>query len=103
MDDIRKTLDLIESMEIKPEHRQALKMAQKIRAYINDPGKSAATDDVVYNQMAELGTLLSKVGADFGPKSLTDVLKLMQQYAADRNQEEFTVDRFKELISMASR
>jgi hypothetical protein len=79
-------------------------MAQKIKRKINS---GEQMNDLDYNQMAELGTTLSRVGASFGPKSMKDVLKHMQEYTNDRNQEgnkypEFTVDRFKELIAMAS-
>ena len=100
--DIKKAIRLVESAEISPEARQAARMAQKIKQYINDPEKSAATDDVDYNQMAELGAQLSKLGTDFGPKSLKDVLAAMQEYTSDRGQEPFTVDRFKELMAMAT-
>jgi hypothetical protein len=90
--------------ELSDTARKATSMAQKIKRKINS---GEQMNDLDYNQMAELGTTLSRVGASFGPKSMKDVLKHMQDYTNERNQEgnkypEFTVDRFKELIAMAS-
>ena len=83
--------------------RKAASMAQVIKRKINS---GEEMDDRDYNQMAELGTTLSRVGTNFGPKSMKDVLNHMIEYTDDRNQEgheypEFTVDRFKELLAMA--
>ena len=89
--------------ELSDLSRKASSMAQKIKRKINS---GEQMDDRDYNQMAELGSVLSRVGASFGPKSMKDVMTHMVQYTDDRNQEghgypEFTVDRFKELLAMA--
>lgn len=89
--------------ELDDTARKAMNIAQMIKRKINS---GEQMDDRDYNQMAELGSVLSRFGASFGPKSMTDVLDHMVQYTDDRNQEghkypEFNVDRFKELIAMA--
>jgi peptidoglycan hydrolase-like protein with peptidoglycan-binding domain len=89
--------------EISDTARQATKIAQIIKQKINSGDQM---DDRDYNQMAELGTILSRLGTSFGPKTMKDVLNHMIEYTDDRNQEghnypEFNVDRFKELIAMA--
>jgi hypothetical protein len=89
--------------ELSDLSRKASSIAQIIKRKINS---GEQMDDRDYNQMAELGAVLSRVGASFGPKSMKDVMNHMIQYTNDRNDEghdypEFTVDRFKELISMA--
>ena len=83
--------------------RKATSIAQKIKRKINS---GEQMDDRDYNQMAELGAILSRFGTSFGPKSMKDVMAHMVQYTDDRNQEghgypEFNPDRFKELIAMA--
>ena len=83
--------------------RKAASMAQVIKRKINSGDQM---DDRDYNQMAELGTVLSRVGTNFGPKSMKDVLNHMIDYTDERNQEghkypEMNVDRFKELLAMA--
>lgn len=83
--------------------RKATSIAQKIKRKINS---GEQMDDRDYNQMAELGAILSRFGTSFGPKSMKDVMTHMVQYTDDRNQEghgypEFNPDRFKELIAMA--
>lgn len=89
--------------EISDQARQAAKVAQMIKRKINS---GEEMDDRDYNQMAELGTVLSRLGTSFGPKSMKDVMSHMVQYTNDRNQEghkypEFNVERFKQLIAMA--
>jgi hypothetical protein len=89
--------------EISDTARRATKIAQMIKKKINSGDQM---DDRDYNQMAELGTVLSRLGTSFGPKTMKDVLNHMIEYTEDRNQEgnkypEFNVDRFKELIAMA--
>jgi hypothetical protein len=89
--------------ELDQTARQATAVAQKIKRKINS---GEQMDDRDYNQMAELGHVLSRYGAKFGPKSMKDVMNHMKQYTDDRNQEghgypEFDVNRFKELIAMA--
>lgn len=89
--------------ELSDLSRKASSMAQIIKRKINS---GEQMDDRDYNQMAELGAVLSRVGAKFGPKSMKDVMAHMIQYTNDRNEEghgypEFNVDRFKELLSMA--
>lgn len=89
--------------ELDQTARQAMSVAQKIKRKINS---GEQMDDRDYNQMAELGAILSRFGTNFGPKSMKDVMNHMKQYTDDRNQEghgypEFDVNRFKELISMA--
>ncbi len=91
------------SHEISDVARKATQIAQMIKKKINSGDQM---DDRDYNQMAELGTILSRLGTSFGPKTMKDVLNHMIEYTEDRNQEgnkypEFTVDRFKELIAMA--
>jgi hypothetical protein len=83
--------------------RKATSIAQKIKRKINS---GEQMDDRDYNQMAELGAILSRFGTSFGPKSMKDVMTHMVQYTDDRNQEghgypEFNPDRFKQLIAMA--
>ena len=83
--------------------RKATSIAQKIKRKINS---GEQMDDRDYNQMAELGAILSRFGTSFGPKSMKDVMAHMVQYTNDRNEEghgypEFNPDRFKELIAMA--
>ena len=89
--------------ELSDVARQATRMAQKIKRKINS---GEPMEDRDYNQLAELGAILSKFGASYGPTSMKDVMNHMKQYTDDRNQEghkypEFDVNRFKELISMA--
>jgi hypothetical protein len=89
--------------ELSDVARQATRMAQKIKRKINS---GEPMEDRDYNQLAELGAVLSKFGASYGPTSMKDVMTHMKQYTDDRNQEghgypEFDVNRFKELISMA--
>ena len=91
------------NFELSDLARKATSLAQVIKRKINSGDQM---DDRDYNQMAELGTVLSRVGTDFGPKSMKDVLNHMIEYTDDRNQEghdypEMNIDRFKELISMA--
>jgi peptidoglycan hydrolase-like protein with peptidoglycan-binding domain len=93
------------SHEISDVARKATQIAQMIKKKINSGDQM---DDRDYNQMAELGTVLSRLGTSFGPKSMKDVLNHMIEYTDDRNQEghdypEFNADRFKELIAMAKR
>jgi hypothetical protein len=88
--------------ELSDVARQATRMAQKIKRKINS---GEQMEDRDYNQLAELGAILSKFGASYGPRSMKDVMTHMKQYTDDRNQEghgypEFDVNRFKELISM---
>lgn len=93
--------------ELSKQARAASKVAQKIKQKINSAPKM---DDRDYNQLAELGAVLSRLGASFGPKSMKDVYNHMVQYTNDRNAEqkpkdkypEMTPDRFKQLISMAN-
>lgn len=92
--------------EISDQARQATKVAQMIKRKVNS---GEQMDDRDHNQMAELGTVLSRLGTSFGPKSMKDVMAHMVQYTNDRNQEqkpkdrypEFNVERFKQLIAMA--
>lgn len=89
--------------ELDDTARKAMTVAQKIKRKINS---GEPMDDRDYNQMAELGAILSKFGTNFGPKSMKDVMAHMVQYTDDRNQEghgylEFNAERFKELIAMA--
>jgi hypothetical protein len=89
--------------ELSDTARKATAMAQKIKRKINSGDQM---DDRDYNQMAELGAVLSRLGTSFGPKSMKDVLNHMIEYTDERNEEghnypEFNVDRFKELIAMA--
>jgi hypothetical protein len=90
--------------ELSDTSRKAMNIAQKIKRKINS---GEQMDDRDYNQMAELGAILSRFGASFGPKSMKDVMAHMVQYTNDRNEEghgypKFDVNRFKELIAMAS-
>ena len=89
--------------ELDDTARKAMNIAQKIKRKINS---GEQMDDRDYNQMAELGAILSRFGTSFGPKSMKDVMGHMVQFTNDRNEEghgypEFNVDRFKELIAMA--
>jgi len=89
--------------ELSDMSRQASKIAQMIKRKINS---GEQMDDRDYNQLAELGSVLSRLGASFGPKSMKDVMIHMKQYTDDRNEEghdypEFDVNRFKELLAMA--
>ena len=92
--------------ELSDKARQAAKVAQMIKRKINSAPKM---DDRDYNSLAELGAVLSRLGTNFGPKSMQDIYKHMVQYTNDRNKEqkpkdkypEMTPDRFKELIAMA--
>jgi len=92
--------------ELSNQARQASKVAQMIKQKINS---APQMDDRDYNQLAELGAILTRLGTSFGPKSLKDVFNHMVQYTNDRNKEqkpkdqypEMTPDRFKELIAMA--
>lgn len=92
--------------EISDKARQAAKVAQMIKRKINSGEPMEDTD---YNQLAELGAVLSRLGTSFGPKSMKDVYAHMVQFTNDRNAEakpkdrypEMTPDRFKELIAMA--
>jgi hypothetical protein len=89
--------------ELDDTARKAMNIAQMIKRKINSGEKM---DDMDYNQMAELGHVLSRFGTNFGPKSMKDVMNHMVQYTNDRNEygtgyPEFNVDRFKELIAMA--
>ena len=91
------------SHELDDTARKATNIAQMIKRKINSGEKM---DDMDYNQMAELGAILSRFGTSFGPQSMKDVMKHMIQYTDDRNEygtgyPEFTVDRFKELLAMA--
>jgi len=91
------------SHEMSDVARKAASMAQVIKRKINSGDEM---DDRDYNQMAELGAVLSRVGTDFGPKSMKDVLAHMVDYTDERNREghkypEMNVDRFKELLAMA--
>jgi|TARA_B110000503_G_C7076926_1_gene383333 hypothetical protein len=93
----------IPNHELDNKSRQATAMAQKIRRKINS---GEQMDDMDYNQLAELGHVLSRFGASFGPKNMKDVFAHMVQSTKDRNAEgnkypEFTVDRFKQLVLMA--
>ena len=90
--------------ELDDTARKAMNIAQKIKRKINS---GEQMDDRDYNQMAELGAILSRFGTSFGPKSMKDVMAHMVQYTNDRNEEghgypEFDVNRFKELMAMAS-
>jgi hypothetical protein len=83
--------------------RKTASIAQIIKRKINS---GEQMDDRDYNQMAELGAILSRFGTSFGPKSMKDIMAHMVQYTNDRNEEghgypEFNVDRFKELMAMA--
>ncbi len=89
--------------ELSDLSRKTSSIAQIIKRKINS---GEQMDDRDYNQMAELGAVLSRVGSSFGPKSMKDVMSHMVQYTNDRNEEghgypEFNVDRFKQLIAMA--
>lgn len=92
--------------ELDDKARQAAKVAQMIKRKINS---GEEMDDRDYNQLAELGAILSRLGTNFGPKSMKDVFAHMKQYTDERNAEqkpkdrypEMTPDRFKELIAMA--
>jgi len=91
------------SHELSDMSRQASRIAQMIKRKINS---GEQMDDRDYNQLAELGSVLSRLGASFGPKSMKDVMIHMKQYTDDRNEEghdypEFDVNRFKELLAMA--
>jgi hypothetical protein len=91
------------SHELSDMSRQASKVAQMIKRKINS---GEQMDDRDYNQLAELGSVLSRLGASFGPKSMKDVMAHMKQYTDDRNEEghnypEFDKNRFKELLAMA--
>jgi Zn-dependent oligopeptidase len=93
----------VPSHELDDKTRQATAMAQKIRRKINS---GEQMDDMDYNQLAELGAVLSRFGVRFGPRTMKDVFNHMIQYTNDRNAEgnkypEFTLDRFKQLVSMA--
>lgn len=93
--------------EISDLARKASRMAQKIGKVINS---APSMDDRDYNQLAELGDVLSKVGSRNGPQSMKDVFAHMKQYTDERNAEqkpkdqypEMTVDRFKALLQMAA-
>lgn len=93
--------------ELSKLSKTASSVAQKIKRKINS---GEQMDDRDYNQLAELGSVLTRVGASFGPKTLKDVFMHMKQYTDDRNAEakpkdkypEMTPDRFKELLSMAN-
>lgn len=89
--------------ELDDTARKAMNIAQMIKRKINSGEKM---DDMDYNQMAELGHVLSRFGTNFGPQSMKDVFNHMKQYTDDRNEygtgyPEFNVERFKELIAMA--
>ena len=92
--------------ELDDKSRQAAKVAQMIKRKINS---GEPMNDRDYNQMAELGAVLSRLGTSFGPKSIKDVFAHMVQFTNDRNAEqkpkdrypEMTPDRFKQLIAMA--
>jgi Zn-dependent oligopeptidase len=89
--------------ELSDMSRQASRIAQMIKRKINS---GEQMDDRDYNQLAELGSVLSRLGASFGPKSMKDVMAHMKQYTNDRNEEghnypEFNTNRFKELLAMA--
>ena len=89
--------------ELDDTARKAMNIAQIIKRKINS---GEQMDDRDYNQMAELGAVLSRFGTSFGPKTMKDVMAHMVQYTDDRNQEghgypEFNVERFKELLAMA--
>jgi hypothetical protein len=89
--------------ELSDTSRKAMNIAQMIKRKINS---GEQMDDRDYNQMAELGAILSRFGTSFGPKTMKDVMAHMVQYTNDRNEEghgypEFNVDRFKELMAMA--
>jgi hypothetical protein len=89
--------------ELSDMSRQASRIAQMIKRKINS---GEQMDDRDYNQLAELGSVLSRLGASFGPKSMKDVMAHMKQYTDDRNEEghnypEFDKNRFKELLAMA--
>ena len=91
------------SHELDDTARKATNIAQMIKRKINSGEKM---DDMDYNQMAELGHVLSRFGTNFGPQSMKDVFNHMKQYTDDRNEygtgyPEFNVDRFKELLAMA--
>jgi hypothetical protein len=91
------------SHELSDMSRQASRIAQMIKRKINS---GEQMDDRDYNQLAELGSVLSRLGASFGPKSMKDVMAHMKQYTDDRNEEghnypEFNTNRFKELLAMA--
>jgi Zn-dependent oligopeptidase len=91
------------SHELSDMSRQASRVAQMIKRKINS---GEQMDDRDYNQLAELGSVLSRLGASFGPKSMKDVMAHMKQYTDERNQEghkypEFDTNRFKELLAMA--
>jgi hypothetical protein len=90
--------------ELSDMARKATSMAQKIKRKINS---GEPMEDRDYNQLAELGAVLSKFGASYGPRSMKDVMNHMKQYTDERNEEghkypEFDVNRFKTLISMAT-
>lgn len=93
--------------EMSPLAKTAARVAQKIKTKINS---GAEMDDRDYNQLAELGSILSRLGTSFGPKTMKDVFAHMVQFTNDRNAEnkpkdhypEMTADRFKELLAMAN-
>lgn len=92
--------------ELDDTARKATAMAQKIKRKINS---GEQMDDRDYNQLAELGAILSRLGTSFGPKSMKDVFMHMKQYTDDRNAEQkpkdrypsFDLERFKQLLAMA--
>lgn len=93
--------------ELSPLAKTAAAVAQKIKRKINS---GEQMDDRDYNQLAELGAILSRVGTSFGPKSMKDVFAHMVQFTNDRNAEQkpsdqypkMTPDRFKELLALAN-
>ena len=92
------------SSEIDDTARKAMAVVRKIRRKINS---GDTMDDRDYNQMAELGNVLSRLGTSFGPRTMKDVMNHMVQYTDDRNEEghnypKFDFNRFKELVSMAN-
>lgn len=94
------------SHELDDTARKAMNIAQMIKRKINS---GEQMDDRDYNQLAELGSVLSRLGTSFGPKSMKDVFMHMKQYTDDRNAEqkqkdrypEMDINRFKELLAMA--
>ena len=93
--------------ELSQLSRTASAVAQKIKRKINS---GEPMEDRDYNQLAELGAVLSRVGASFGPKTMKDVFAHMVQFTNDRNAEakpkdqypRMTPDRFKELLALAN-
>lgn len=89
--------------EMSPLAKTAAAVAQKINS--GEP-----MEDRDYNQLAELGAILSRVGTSFDPKSMKDVFAHMVQFTNDRNAEQkpsdqyprMTPDRFKELLALAN-